>query len=76
VTPRLPQITASELIAFPRKNGFNPMRQKGSHLTLWSEERATAVTVPVHGSCDLGRGLVVRILKDAGFSIDAFLRES
>lgn len=76
MTPRLPQITASELVAFLRKKGFIPKRQRGSHLTLWSEERGTVVTVPVHGNCDLGRGLVVRILKDAGFSIDEFLRES
>ncbi len=76
MTPRLPQITASELISFLRKNGFIPVRQKGSHVTLWSEERGTAVTVPVHASCDLGRGLLVRILKDAGFSVDVFLRES
>jgi predicted RNA binding protein YcfA (HicA-like mRNA interferase family) len=76
VTPRLPQLTASEVVAFLRRNGFAPVRQKGSHLTLWSEERGTAVTIPVHSGCDLGRGLVVRILKDAGFSIDDFLREN
>jgi hypothetical protein len=33
-----------------------------------------AVTVPVHTGTDLGRGLAVRILMDAGFTIDDYLR--
>ena len=32
------------------------------------------VTLPMHAGCDIGRGLAVRILKDAGFSVDDFLR--
>jgi len=46
----------------------------GSHLTLWNERTRTSVTVPVHTGCDLGRGLAVRILRDAGFSVDDFSR--
>ena len=33
-----------------------------------------SVTIPIHTGSDLGRGLAVRILKDAGFSIEDFLR--
>jgi len=33
------------------------------------------ITVPVHTGCDVGRGLAIRILKDAGFSVDDYLRE-
>jgi predicted RNA binding protein YcfA (HicA-like mRNA interferase family) len=39
---------------------------------LWDEDRRIAVTVPLHAGCDIGRGLAVRILKDAGFSVDDF----
>lgn len=28
----------------------------------------------MHGSTDIGRGLAIRILKDAGFSVEEFLR--
>lgn len=49
-------------------------RQSGSHLTLWHEENNVSVTVPIHTGCDLGRGLAVRILKDAGFSVEDYLR--
>jgi predicted RNA binding protein YcfA (HicA-like mRNA interferase family) len=72
--PRLPQLTARELIAFLKSQGFVEDRQSGSHLTLWHATRKTSVTVPVHTGTDLGRGLAVRILKDAGFSVDDYLR--
>lgn len=49
-------------------------RQSGSHLILWHQQRQMSVTIPVHTGCDLGRGLAVRILKDAGFSVEDYLR--
>jgi predicted RNA binding protein YcfA (HicA-like mRNA interferase family) len=30
--------------------------------------------VPVHTGVDIGRGLAVRILKDAGFTVEDYLR--
>jgi len=71
---RMPQVTARELIAFLKKHGFVDDRQTGSHLTLWKEESRLSVTVPVHTGCNLGRGLAVRILKDAGFTVEEFLK--
>lgn len=50
---RMPQLTAQELVRFLRKQGFVEDRQSGSHLTLWHEEKKTAVTVPIHSHCDL-----------------------
>ena len=47
-------------------------RQSGSHLTLWHEGKKISITV--HAGCDLGRGLAVRVLKDAGFTIDEYLQ--
>jgi predicted RNA binding protein YcfA (HicA-like mRNA interferase family) len=71
---RMPQVTARDLIRFLKSHGFVEDRQSGSHLTLWNEERAISVTIPVHSRSDLGRGLAARILKDAGFSVDDFLQ--
>jgi predicted RNA binding protein YcfA (HicA-like mRNA interferase family) len=39
-----------------------------------ARERNVSVTIPVHTGCDIGRGLAVRILKDAGFSVEEYLR--
>ncbi len=71
---RLPQLTARELIRFLKSQSFVEDRQSGSHLTLWHAERRVAVTIPVHTGCDMGRGLAARILKDAGFTVDDYLR--
>jgi predicted RNA binding protein YcfA (HicA-like mRNA interferase family) len=71
---RLPQVTARELVRFLKAHGFVDDRESGSHLTLWHPERNVSVTVPVHTGCDIGRGLAVRILKDAGFSVEDYLR--
>jgi predicted RNA binding protein YcfA (HicA-like mRNA interferase family) len=71
---RMPQIGAREIVRFPKSQGFEEDRQTGSHLTLWNERRKVAVTVPLHTGCDVRRGLAARILKDAGFSAEDYLR--
>ena len=71
---RMPQISARELVRFLKSQGFVEDRQVGSHLTLWHAGRGVALTVPVHTGCDVGRGLAVRILKDADFSVEDYLR--
>jgi predicted RNA binding protein YcfA (HicA-like mRNA interferase family) len=70
----MPAVTARELVKFLKKSGFVEDRQSGSHLTLWNEAHHKTVTVPMHTGCDIGRGLAIRILKDAGFSIEDYLR--
>jgi predicted RNA binding protein YcfA (HicA-like mRNA interferase family) len=70
---RLPQLSARDLIRFLKTQGVVEDRQSGSHLTLWHEGRDVAVTVPVH-SGDVGRGLAARVLKDAGFTVEEFLK--
>ncbi len=71
---RLAQVTARELVRFLKAQGFVEDRQTGSHLTLWHPTRNVSVTVPVHTGCDVGRGLATRILNDAGFSAEDYVR--
>lgn len=71
---QMPQITARELVRFLKKQVFQEDRQEDSHLTLRHDERKVSVTIPMHTGCDLRRGLAIRILKDAGFSVDDYLR--
>jgi len=71
---RMPQVTARDLVRFLKAHGSVEDRQEGSHLTLWNAARNVSVTVPVHTGCDIGRGLAARILKDAGFSVDDYVR--
>lgn len=69
----MPQVTARELLAFLKRQGFVEERQSGSHLTMRHPLRRVSVTVPVHGSADIGRGLAARILRDAGFTVQDYL---
>ena len=70
----MPQVGARDLVRFLKSQGFVQNRQSGAHLTLRHKARNVTVTVPVHTGADVGRGLAVRILKDAGFSIEDYLR--
>ncbi len=71
---RMPQVTARQLLRFLKSQGFIEDRQSGSHLTLWHKARKVVITVPIHSGTDIGRGLAVRILQDAGFSVEDYLR--
>ena len=62
---------ARELVGFLRRHGYVEERQTGSHLILKHPAKATLV-VPVHKGRDLPRGLFLRILKDAGFTLQDF----
>jgi len=71
----MPQVSAQDIVRFLKSHGFKEDRQSGSHLTLLHEQRKVSVTIPVHTGCDVGRGLAVRILKDAGFTVEDYLRK-
>lgn len=70
----MPQVTARDLVRFFKAHGFVEDRQSGSHLTLWHEGHKLSVTIPIHTGCDIGRGLAVRLLKDAGFTVEDYLK--
>jgi predicted RNA binding protein YcfA (HicA-like mRNA interferase family) len=60
--PRLPAITARELLVILNRYGFEPVRQSGSHMIL--RHRDGRRTVPIHSRKTLGRGLLRQILRD------------
>ncbi|MGE5325850.1 MAG: type II toxin-antitoxin system HicA family toxin [Deltaproteobacteria bacterium] len=59
-------------MCFLSKKGYTEKRQTASHLILVHPTRRMLV-VPVHRG-DLPRGLFLRILKDAGFTEQEFLK--
>jgi len=62
--------TAKDLLRFLRRQGYQEIRQKGSHRILTHPFRPM-LSVPIH-SGDVPRGLFLRILKDAGLSEEDF----
>jgi len=68
---RLPRVSGAEMVKYLTRKGFHISHQKGSHVRLKSGDRS--VTVPLHP--ELGPGLLLAILKQAGVSREEFMRE-
>jgi len=68
---RLRQVTPRELVATLKRAGFVEDNQEGSHLILVHEEHDLQTSVPMHTG-DIGRGLLKKILKQAGLSEEEF----
>jgi len=69
---KLPNPTGAELIAALQKIGFKVVRQKGSHVRLKHEDNR-AVTIPIHAGKTIGKGLLLKILRDAELTKDALI---
>jgi predicted RNA binding protein YcfA (HicA-like mRNA interferase family) len=61
---KLPNPTGEELIAALQKIGFSVVRQKGSHVRMKHEDNRV-VSIPVHARKTIGKGLLLKILRDA-----------
>ncbi len=68
--PRLPTISAQKLIKILKKDGFILDRTVGSHQIFYHPQKNIAVSVPVHKSRDLGRGITKSILSDAQIDLE------
>ncbi|PSB02652.1 type II toxin-antitoxin system HicA family toxin [Merismopedia glauca] len=66
---KLPNLTGEELIATLQKIGFYVVRQKGSHVRMQHED-SRVVTIPVHAGKTIGKGLLLKILRDADLTKD------
>ena len=71
--PHLPMLKAEQVISALEKAGFQIARQRGSHVRLRHED-GRVVTVSVHAGQDIGRGLLRKILRDAGLTPEDLLR--
>ena len=63
--PKLPRVTAREIIAALEKKGFLLARQSGSH-KIYKNAAGNRVTVPFHAQKVLHPKLLRSIMRDAG----------
>jgi len=63
--PRLPRITAKQVISILEKRGFKLVRQSGSH-KIFRNSEGKRTTVPFHDSKILHPKVLKNIIKDAG----------
>jgi predicted RNA binding protein YcfA (HicA-like mRNA interferase family) len=74
MSPKIPIVTAKELIRALKRAGFSKDRQKGSHLTLINPKTNKTVTIPVHTGVDIGKGLLKKIITEAGLTTEEFIK--
>lgn len=67
--PRLPK--PREAIRAAEKRGFLFIRQKGSH-AMYRNTENKRITIPIHGSKELGPALFKQILKELEISAEDF----
>jgi predicted RNA binding protein YcfA (HicA-like mRNA interferase family) len=70
---RLPSVKPREVIRALERAGFVLDRIKGSHHILWHETAQRTVVVPYHNR-EMKRGLLHKIINDAGLTRDEFLQ--
>ena len=71
--PRLPRVTAKQIITVIEQRGFVLARSSGSHMIFIKNEKR--VTVPFHGAVILHPKVLKSILQDASVSVDDFVTE-
>lgn len=66
---RLPQVSGKQLIKILEKIGYEVVRQKSSHIRMHHLTK-NPITIPDHKT--IGKGLLVKILKDAELNMGEF----
>lgn len=56
----------SELLRILLKDGWTVMSVKGSHLKMKHPKKSGIIIFPDHGSHEMGKGMEMKIRKDAG----------
>ena len=69
--PKLPVVSARDCLKALQKIGFEFKRQNGSHITLIRDNPHGRVTVPNHKP--LKPGMLYRIIRDAGLTVEEFI---
>lgn len=67
MSPKLPALTANELIKLAEEQGFHKVRQKGSHIR-YSHPDGRSTVIANHSGKSIGKGLLLQILSDIGVS--------
>ncbi|MEK7118913.1 MAG: type II toxin-antitoxin system HicA family toxin [Patescibacteria group bacterium] len=71
---KVPSLPARKFIRVLKKFGFVLHRVSGSHHIFIRKSDQLSVSVPAHAGHDLGKGLMLSFLKDAGISLEEFLK--
>ena len=68
--PRLPRLTAPEIIQAIEKRGFVLTRSRASHRIFYNSSTGKRVTIPFHRGKVIPPGTLLNILREAGINRD------
>ena len=71
--PRLPALTARQIVRTLKRAGFLEDRQRGSHLILIHPETKARTVVPIHAGQTIKLPLLRAIIRDANISESQFI---
>jgi len=72
MSPRLPVITARDVIQVARQLGFQFDRQSGSHAVYVHLEKKLRVVIPIHPGKDIKPKTLKGIIDDMGVTMEEF----
>lgn len=72
MSPKLPAVTAREVVRVAIKVGFVFDRQKGSHAVYYRESDSARIVVPMHAGKTIKPKTLAGILEDMGLTIEEF----
>lgn len=70
---RLRVVPYTALKKVVERKGFRWVRRRGSH-NVFENDAGVAIVIPDHGSTDIVRPLLRKILRDTGLSVDEYQR--
>ena len=68
---KLKPAKSQEVIRVLKKKGFTLIRQGGSH-AVYRHPNGKWTTVPIHKGKDVSKGVMHKILKDVGLTVEEF----
>ena len=74
MSPRLPRITADDLLRALRRDGWEEAHQEGSHSQLKHAKKPGRVTVAYHRGDVINPKTLQRALEQAGLTLDELRR--
>lgn len=72
--PKLPVLRAGEVIRTLDKDGWVQTKSKGGHRQLRHPHKPGRITIPVHGGKDVEPWLLHHIIRQAGLTVEEFLK--
>lgn len=73
MSAKLPRITAAELLRALRRDRWQEVRQKGSHVVLKHPSKPGRVVVPWHAGVTLAPKTLQDALEQAGLTVDELI---